>query len=264
MNSYWYNQFLSLPITRDSFEYKRIQRLWLDKTRFSGQKGSSQRQHELCNSKHETHLTATLWENFSLFDNCHWVNEFINISGLTKFNEVVTESKWSYEWGYVKGPVHRIFDIIIHYRTASKTEGVIVIEAKNLNKEVSPKDTSPSYYLEIPPLSEFGLNRHLIYCVDQAKIEIVKAQIQASEFGVGFISWQQLASLQFTLIDGLEIDFKLKAFLKSAINYQFTSHGITPEVLPLDYLKDEPTMNQVDDISLQTHEDRLIPIWKLD
>ena len=61
MKHYWYNHFLALPQSKESMEYKRIERIFRDQTRFRGKKDTEKRMHELINTGHETNLTVTLW-----------------------------------------------------------------------------------------------------------------------------------------------------------------------------------------------------------
>ena len=73
--------------------------MWHDSTRFLGRKPdtlNAARRHEFTDPHHETNLTATLWENFALFDPADWLPPLAVEAGFT-LSTPVRACRWSYE-----------------------------------------------------------------------------------------------------------------------------------------------------------------------
>src|SRR5260370_27327885 len=145
-----------------SIEYERLSRVWGNQTRLSGKARSSERRHEFVTSTHETHLTATLWENFSLFDPALWLPQVCEVAGL-EVPKGVTACQWSYEWEDGRG----LCDVVICYRDESGNEHVIVVESKNLRAGPGEKDLNDAYYLHIAAVAGFE-SRRLLSCIHPA------------------------------------------------------------------------------------------------
>lgn len=139
----------------------------------------------------------------------------------------------------------------------------MVVEAKNLRAKPEQKDISPTYYLDVPEIAEYGDSRWLVLCVG----EVVAAEILAGELPArtGVISWQQLAGLQVGLALSLPIPDSYKRFIAGAIQFQFTQLGVQPSLLAAQYLVNEPSMDVVDRNTQksQSSEQRERPIWKI-
>jgi len=111
MKQYWYNQLLAIPKEKESKEYIRLKRIWKDRTRFHGKKESAARYHEICNPNHETNLTVSLWENFTLFDGNDWINQLLIKSGLEINKLEIIDCNWSYEWEKREGGKIKLTDV---------------------------------------------------------------------------------------------------------------------------------------------------------
>lgn len=265
----WWKQLLAIPPHKDTMGFKRIERLIKDKTRGSSKEKG--RIHEFYRPRHETHLTASLWENFAIFDHFHWVNALIETTGVP-LNEKVSRCNWSYEWEkQTKQNGKRLCDIVIEFETESETKGVIVVEAKNLNTKISEKDTDIHYYLDLEDFADYD-KTYLIYCVDETVAVEVDSMIQAEAGDYGLLTWQALGAIQLAAADKLEVHAaapdklevhaSLKTFIKASIYHQFTAKGILPQAPIAPYLLDEPSMEEYVEMDY-TAKDMQRPIWKI-
>ena len=270
----WWAALPMLPADRSSEAYLRLRRLWHDSTRFVGRKPvdpAAARRHEFADPHHETHLTATLWENFALFHPSVWLPQLADEARFS-LTGPVTACKWSYEWekSYPPGqqPPKKMCDIIIHFRDAEAQSGVLVVEAKNLGvKDLGDKDRLPSYYLDIPELEAASPRRHLIYCFDEKYKNHLAEQITPTDTRWGIVTWQWIAALQIKLAWQFEVPEPVQRFVAGAIQYQYCQHGILPEELALPYLATEPTQHQIqirERNERQTNQERELPLWRLD
>ncbi len=235
IQKFWWQYLLAIPPNKNEIGFKRIEHIIRDKTRYA--KNKTGRLHEFYNLNHETNLTVSLWENFTLFDNYKWINQ---LTGLTKspIKDEVVKCNWSYEFSTSS---NNLCDIVINFKTNS-LNGIIVIETKNLGKILSPKDTDLSYYLDIKEFENFDC-KYLIYCVDKVKIPEIKTMIKQNDRNYGFISWQEIAKLQIEMCDSINANDKIKTFMKSSIYNQFLDKKVLPAIEILPYLKDEPDMD---------------------
>lgn len=265
-NNSWWQMLPMIPSDKDDLGYKRLERIWRDNTRFTGNVEHKTRSHELLRMHHETHLTCTFFENFALFDSTKWIKAFLKASGLKlELTSPIKDLSWSYEWERTlvidEKRITRLCDIVISYITENNDVGVIVVESKALNKKPGEKDLNIDYYLSIPEFSKYKPNVYLVYCIDERVKEWVDNR---RPFESGIISWQELASLQISLANSLEIDTKLRDFIAGSIQYQFINHGIRPSVLCSEYLESEPTMIDIDVAEKpyrQTAEERKKALW---
>jgi hypothetical protein len=122
-----------------------------------------------------------------------------------------------------------------------------VVEAKKPGNVLSEKDRNPAYYLTIPQVAAFK-RRSLVYLIDDAARARDEPQIAHGGYDVGFLSWERLASIQIDCAGSLVgASPAVRAFVAGSLYRLFVQHGITPEVLPLGYLRDEPSAEDVVD-----------------
>lgn len=245
LNTPWYSYLSALPPNQNSLAYNRLQGIWANKTRFHGPEGSPKRIHELADPNHETHLTVSLWENFVLFEPQIWIPQLLQASAISLPSSEIKECKWSYEWQKTLTKGIKVMDVVISYLTADGNKHLIIIEAKNIGKKLGEKDRDPMYYLGIEDFDIFGPNRALIYCLDEPIIKKETPLIQACPFPTGFISWQQLAVLQFQAARAQFGNTPLAGFICGSILKQFTQLGIAPAELPFPYLSSEPNFESI-------------------
>lgn len=235
---YWYDQLLAIPASKDSIAFKRIYRIIADKTRYGLSKG--ERLHEFYNARHETQLTVSLWENFSLFDTYEWVNELIGLTN-KPLNDEVIDCNWSYEWEKRNGARIKLCDVVINYRSKS-ADGVIIIESKNLGANLGAKDLDAEYYLSIDDFDSFE-SKSLIYCIDGERIDANRKKISELHDNVGFLSWSSLGDIQVRMIDRLSLNDRIKNLMKASLISQYRSKGITVSNPICEYLSSEPDMH---------------------
>jgi hypothetical protein len=234
-NKYWWQFLLAIPPNKNEISFKRIEHLIRDKTRYA--KNKTGRLHEFYNTNHETNLTASIWENFSLFDDYKWINQLTQLTE-NPIIEKIINCNWSYEYATT---ANNLCDVVINFQTKN-LNGIIVIESKNLGKVLSDKDTNLSYYLSLKEFDNFDC-KYLIYCIDENKKTEIKSMIKSTGENYGIISWQELAKLQIEMVDSLEINDKLRTYIKASIYNQFIDKGIQPYTDIVPYLKDEPNMD---------------------
>ena len=267
---YWWQLLPAIPATRNSRSYKRLERMWRDNTRFSGNEEKSNRSHDLFEPHYETHLTCTLFENFALFDPVIWINPFFEASGMRVVTDEIVKAAWSYEWetNYDKNgkKEHRHPDVMISFLCANGKKGAIVVEAKALGKKPKPdsKDFNLEYYLENPDLDRYRKNLSLIYLVD-SKVKDFIERHKPEQAGV--ITWQELGALQIRLAKQLDIEQRIKHYLAGAIQYHYLCHKITPSELSVAYLREEPSLRDIHDAEIldrQIPDERKVPYWEFD
>ncbi|MFM2224615.1 MAG: hypothetical protein RJA07_817 [Bacteroidota bacterium] len=260
---YWFNQLIAIPATTNSAAYKRLKRIWNDRTRFHGAKTDENRYHELFSTKHETNLTVALWENFALFEPEIWIKELYKFAEIDLPITNIVSCNWSYEWEKKLEKGIRLCDVVIKFIDSNDVEYLLVVESKNLNKPISDKDTNPEYYLGVEDFERFNENKFLIYCIDETVKEKVAAQILPSKYKTGIITWQELAVVQFNAVAKQNFNDAVKGFICGSILNQFLSKSITPKLLPFAYLQNEPSQKQVDIATddVQTSADRERKYW---
>ena len=180
--------------------------------------------------------------------------------------------RWSYEWHKIFPPGHEppkaSCDVVIHVQDAEEQTAVLVVEAKNLGvKKLGDKDRDPAYYLDIDDFISVSSRRHLIYCVDAACKDELKAQVTADQKLWGMVTWQWLAALQIKLAWQLDVPETVRRLVAGAIQYQYCQHGVVPEKLAMPWLATEPTQHDIQTQTKgerQTNEERTLPLWRLD
>ena len=237
----WWSALAALPPDRGSVAYQRLRRVWEDQTRLLGKKGTpATRRHEFVLPTHETHLTTSLWENFSLFEEAAWLPALLLAAGMDA-PDGVSECQWSYEWEN-EG---RMCDVVIAYRDRAGQRHVVIVEAKSLNVLPGDKDFREDYYLGMKALGEFA-TRRLLYCVDEPVRERVAAATSEFAQRPGLITWQALGGLQIGLVGKLELPERIRRFIAGSVQFQFAIHDIRPTALAIDYLGDEPPITDIE------------------
>jgi len=261
--NYWWAALPMIPDEKKSPSYKRLRRVWNDNTDTRTKDGPPL----FFNPKYETHLTATLWENFELFDPKVWIPELCKIAEpRLKCPKDIKDCYWVYE----QGLGDRLADVVIDFRDRNlKKEHLIVVESKNLNKLLSGKDLKPSNYLDQPdPLLSEITDRQMLYCVDESVKKDVAEQIEEKE-RYGIVTWQQLGGLQIRLAQKMNLKDTLRkdtlrSFVAGAIQFQFCIHNIRPSTLAAYYLNAEPMLWDRQQPKDERNDEREEQIWRLD
>jgi len=274
--SHWWHTLIALPATQEGVGYERLKRVWFDHTRFLEAKESvpgvrrQNRSHEFAKITHETHLTASLWENFTLFDASSWLPALFSKAGLRSVE--VSRCGWSYEWEQDWKDDNgkrqdRMCDIVVEFETRDTARHVLVVEAKALGKPLGEKELKGGYYLDIPEIAAFGTNRHLLFLIDASMFEATRMQLSQAAPKTAVVTWQQLGGLQVELAKKtLVADERIRNFVTAAIQYQFLQHGIIPTRLSADYLLREPNMEEIDLLPKGDKQSMAVhtkPLWRL-
>lgn len=113
-----WSSLIAVPPTRNSWPYRRLRHVWFDHTWPS---------RPFFTPGSEIHLTATLFENFTIFDPADWIPAFLRAAGFTSQIDGIHAANWGYE--IHDAPSNKLADAAIHYRDAAG-DGIIVVEAK--------------------------------------------------------------------------------------------------------------------------------------
>ena len=133
--THWYQTIAVIPQATTSVAYRRLARIFRDRTRVTKQSG-----HELVRTGHETRVTVNIFEHFALLPNS-WVSRIAEAAGIAEIKDV-TAVQWSYEFETIRDDrwPKMIRDVTIHYKT-DVSEGLLVVEAKvNPDKKMLAKD----------------------------------------------------------------------------------------------------------------------------
>jgi hypothetical protein len=221
--SHWWAALAAVPGSRTELDwwakpdgrasrYERLKRVWFDTTRNNWFYGMDQ----------EDHLTATLWENFAIFDPRSLVPALVAAAGLPPVRDV-SDACWSYEYEErVDGRLKQI-DVTLHYRDADG-DGLLVVETKRPGGSLKPSDRDPSYYLD-PPSFGFASCRRTIYLVDERDLASVRSVVKQTDPKPGFLTWQRLGLLQVALAEQLPLIPPLIWLVGHLIQGQFERHG---------------------------------------
>ncbi len=260
---YWWEALCALPPEKNSRAYQRLERVWRDQTRPSMDKTSGRRGHEFTNPDHETHLTVSLWENWSLFPKATWLPLIWRLSGLTSNLDVPFALNWSYEWS--PGPRLPHCDIVVEYEDASG-RGILVVEAKRMGRSLPEgKDRRPSYYLSLEQFASYE-RRSLIYLLDAAVAEEARALVEGDGLDWGILTWQDLAVAQMETALNSGLPQEICAYLAASIRRDFIARGVQVPMPPLPYLNSEPSSEEV--VSKRAvplgSDDWVRELWRID
>ena len=244
LNTHWWNALPAIPSRLEDRDYRRLRKIWGDKTRFRGR--DKARKHEFVSVTYETHLMTTLWENFSLFEAGSWLQALVDASGLTVDHSRTQRCEWSY--GFREHSTRKIADIVIGFDGVEPGTGCYVIEAKRPKGKLGPKDLDPNYYLSMEKIQTESDFQKLIYCVDPREKERVLTLFKAepAKFeNCGVLTWEEVGGIQIELAQRLPIPERLRTFMAGAIQYQYCQHDLIPSSLAQTYLNDEPSIDDV-------------------
>ncbi len=260
IKTHWWMALPAIPLTAEDEAYKRLRKIWSDKTRFRGI-GKS-RKHEFVTHEWETHLTATLWENFTLFEPMDWLSELSAAAAIQINHDKTRSCNWSY--GFREKATKKIADIAIGFDGLDEGLGCYVIEAKRPGAgKLTDKDLDPSYYLDIEHISANANIKKLIYCVDMKDKNTLISLFskQPKKFkDCGAVTWEEIAGIQIRLAKKIDASPKIRSFVSGSIQYQFCQHGIVPTMLSEDYLTQEPSIAQVDEKAVARYDNH-DPQW---
>lgn len=245
LTTHWWMALMALPRTPDGDAYHRLHKIWADKTRFRDRDAS--RRHEFVSKGLETHLTATLWENFALFSPHSWLTALSGTAGTHVDHAKTEHCNWCY--GLRDKPTGRIADVVIGFDGVEVGTGCYVIEAKRPGEPLTSKDLDPDYYLGLQAIARHASELRLIYLVGgREKQRVTKLLSSEPEkySRCSVISWEDLATLQIRLAQQLDASPAVRSFVAGAIQYQFCEHGIVPTSPSEDYLVGEPSIADVD------------------
>jgi hypothetical protein len=279
--THWWQALMAVPYEKESSAYQRLARVWFDHTRFRGASQAKSapkeyeaiRHHEFHKPDHETHLTVSFWENFTLFPAEVWLPRLYEMARLPFSVSQNLKCQWSYEWvGYRPKPVdgtereEGMCDVVVSHEGSTGESGVLVVEAKNLTTEPGAKDLRLDYYLAIQEIAEFGARAALLYLVDEAVREKSARLLGELPSNVGLVTWQQLAGLQIELAQSLEAPAAIRNYVAGAIQFQFAQHDIRPAMLSASYLEAEMSMLEMDALPperKQKMSDHSAALWRL-
>ncbi len=240
---------MTLPPSQSSEAYSRLKRVWFDHTWTN---------HPFLDYSHENHLTATLFENFSLFEANLWLRDVIEATGTTFPLQSVDECRWAYE--VLDRRTSKLADVAIHARSGTD-EFVVVVESKRRKGSLKKDDVDPSSYLDLDEFS-WCERRMLIYLVDEHDMAKVKGQINDPKNRTAVLSWQALGGIQIKLAHSLDCSAQLRSFVAGAIQYQYCQHGIDPAIFAHAYLADEPHKESITKDNPDKMRDYYTP-WRL-
>jgi hypothetical protein len=228
----WWQVLPAIPPDRSSAAYDRLRRVWFDHT---------WKDHPFLNEAHENHLTATLFENFVLFEPKLWVPQLLEAAQIDLSLGTVLKCTWGYE--VLADGQGKLADVAIHARDAAG-DVVVVIESKAKGGTLKPTDADPGSYLDLDEFS-WCERRSLIYLVDEADEVRTRDLIKDQSARSGLLTWQSLGSLQIRLAGELEVEPTMASFVAGAIQYQYLRHRITPTTLSVPYLSKEPRAEEI-------------------
>lgn len=138
---FWWEMLPAIPRRKDSHAYHRLRRVWFDHTVAN---------HPFLTQHCEDHLSATLFENFVLFDPQEWLAAFCAYAGICPPPDRLTTCEWGYQAQDEK--TTKMADVGIHARGAVG-DCAILVEAKGKGGSLKKHDVCPGSYLQ---LAEFA------------------------------------------------------------------------------------------------------------
>lgn len=239
-DAYWWQALLALPDANiQNRAYRRLERVFRDRTLKLGEDW-----HQLTDRSHETHFTVCLWENFSLFEPRSWLKLLWRSASLGAELGEIRDCNWSYEWVAKIGKQERNLDITLRYED-ERGSGILVVEAKKPGVQIKhAKDLNPRWYRDIPEFQEFD-RFSFLYLVDSCAREVAQSQVDMAGLDVAFLSWEELAAVQIECTGRAGLSAAIRSFVAASLYQQYRQLGIAPGVVPLDYLREEPSMQDI-------------------
>jgi hypothetical protein len=192
--THWYQSIAVIPQSTQSVAYRRLARIFRDRTRVGKQSG-----HELVRRGHETRVTVNVFEHFALLP-ASWVMHIAEAAGIDGILDV-TAIQWSYEFETIRDErwPKMIRDVTIHYR-ASDHDGIIVIETKvrpgalDLAKDISG-------YTGHQVFDSIQGPKHLLHVLDDASYALYAADLRAG--GSFVLRWSDIIGIQLEMFGAL-------------------------------------------------------------
>lgn len=198
--THWYQTIAVIPQATDSVAYRRLARIFRDRTRVSKQSG-----HELVQTGHETRCTVNIFEHFALLPNT-WVSRIAEAAGIVEIKDV-TAVQWSYEFETIRDErwPKMIRDVTIHYKT-DVSEGLLVVEAKvNPDKKMLAKDITG--YTGHKVFDTVKGPKHLVYVLDDASFGLYADDLIAG--GSHVLRWSEIIGIQLQMFAELGLSKRL-------------------------------------------------------
>ncbi len=208
---YWWTVLPALPPDRDALDwwapsdgrasrYRRLKRVWFDRTWFQRPKTDPDRPHAFSNPRHGTHVSVAIWESFQLFHPSQFVPAILAAADLAPMGEVV-DACWSHEFGFRASGKPKFADMALHARAADGRELIVPIEAKFSKQDrLKPTDRDPSAYREARPFVDFP-RCEVLYLVREDYAPKVRDLVGAGTPDYGILTWPRLVQLQLDLAD---------------------------------------------------------------
>ncbi len=204
--THWYQTIAVLPQATNSVAYRRLARIFRDRTRVGKQSG-----HELVRTGHETRVTVNIFEHFALLRNS-WVSRIAEAAGIAEIKDV-TAVQWSYEFETIRDErwPKMIRDVTIHYRTPV-SDGIIVIETKvrpgalDLSKDISGYTGHQVFDAVKGP-------KYLVYVLDDASFALYANDLRAA--GSQVLRWSDIIGIQLQMFAELGLS---KSLLSDFLN----------------------------------------------
>ena len=198
--THWYQTIAVIPQTTTSVAYRRLARIFRDRTRVTKQSG-----HELVRTGHETRVTVNIFEHFALLPNS-WVSRIADAAGIDGIRDV-TAVQWSYEFETIRDGrwPKMIRDVTIHYRTPD-SDGIIVIETKvrpgalDLSKDITGYTGHQVFDAVKGP-------KQLVYVLDDASFALYASDLRAG--GSRVLRWSDIIGIQLQMFSELGLSKQL-------------------------------------------------------
>ena len=198
--THWYQTIAVIPQTTTSVAYRRLARIFRDRTRRCGPFD-----HELQKQGHETRVTVNIFEHFALLPNS-WVSRVAEAAGIAEIKDV-TAVQWSYEFETIRDErwPKMIRDVTIHYKT-DVSEGLLVVEAKvNPDKKMLAKDITG--YTGHQVFDAVKGPKQLVYVLDDASFALYASDLRAG--GSRVLRWSDIIGIQLQMFAELGLSKQL-------------------------------------------------------
>ena len=198
--THWYQTIAVIPQATNSVAYRRLARIFRDRTRRCGPFD-----HELQKQGHETRVTVNIFEHFALLPNS-WVSRIAEAAGIAEIKDV-TAVQWSYEFETIRDDrwPKMIRDVTIHYRTPD-SDGIIVIETKvrpgalDLSKDITGYTGHQVFDAVKGP-------KQLVYVLDDASFALYASDLRAD--GSHVLRWSDIIGIQLQMFTELGLSKRL-------------------------------------------------------
>ena len=154
---FWWEMLPAVPHHKESPSYRRLRRVWFDHTT----------NHPFLTPHCEDHLSATLFENFILFEPAQWLSGLLTRAGFDPPGDPLTECEWGYQAQDER--TTKMADVGIHARGPAG-DYIILVEAKAKRGRLKKTDNDPDSYLELGEFADIA-DKRLIYVVDEVDLQ---------------------------------------------------------------------------------------------